>query len=171
MESLFLFEESINMSKRVKCSIFSLLLIVGLTLVLYQPFISYFVAPKAMKGVQSIYDDLSYLQLESNLEQLKEREQDLFDFSDVKSIDASETLPSNLILDKKYVYVYQAVYKEVIMPDRTEVVEDKEGKNELSLLSCYSSDGSDRIVVQRDLIEKVLIDELNEEVKRELLNM
>ena len=103
MESLFLVEGSFNMSNRVKYSIFSLLLIVGLTLVLYQPFISYFVAPKAMKNAQSIYDDLSYLQLESNLEQLKETEHDLFDFSDVKSIDASETLPSNLNLNKKQV--------------------------------------------------------------------
>lgn len=91
------------MSKRVKYSIFSLLLIVGLTLVLYQPFISYFVAPKAMKSVQSIYDELSHHQLEINLERLKESRQDLFDFNDVKSIDASETLPSNLILDKKHV--------------------------------------------------------------------
>ena len=73
--------------------------------------------------------------------------------------------------DKKHVYVYRAVYKEGIMPDRTEVIEDKEGKNELSLLSCYSSDGSDRIVVQGDLIEKVLLEEVDEVLKQELLNM
>lgn len=56
------------------------------------------------------------------------------------------------ITDKQNIYEYNTSSIEVVMPERVDVIEDVEGKNELTLVSCYSDDGHDRIIVKGDLI-------------------
>lgn len=75
------------------------------------------------------------------------------------------------LTDKRNVYVYRMVEKEVIEPERVDVIEDREGIDELTLVSCYSPDGSDRIFVKGDLYKIVSIHDIDDELKRKLLNM
>lgn len=55
------------------------------------------------------------------------------------------------ITDKNKVYEYKMIQSEVVEPSRVDVMDDVEGEELVSLISCYSDDGSDRIVVQGEL--------------------
>ncbi|MFC4600270.1 class A sortase [Cohnella hongkongensis] len=57
------------------------------------------------------------------------------------------------ITDKNKVYKYTMVQREVVMPERVDVIEDVENKTLLTLVSCYSWDGSDRLIVTGELTE------------------
>lgn len=72
--------------------------------------------------------------------------------------------------DKENVYTYKMDFKEVIEPEKVEVIENQ-GRDELSLVSCYAADGSDRIIVKGELVEVLPIDEVDGHLKRTLLNM
>lgn len=56
------------------------------------------------------------------------------------------------ITDKDKVYVYETDFIEVVLPDRTDLIKDGESP-QLTLVSCYSNDGHDRIIVQGKLID------------------
>lgn len=59
------------------------------------------------------------------------------------------------ITDKDNIYVYETDSIEVVMPDRTDVILDEEGRTELTLVSCYSDDGHDRIIVKGELVDTI----------------
>lgn len=59
------------------------------------------------------------------------------------------------ITDKSKVYVYEKVKDEVVMPERVDVIEDVEGEELLTLVSCYSADGTDRIIVTGKLVSVI----------------
>lgn len=75
------------------------------------------------------------------------------------------------LTDKQNVYVYRMVEKEVIEPERVDVIENRDGIDELTLVSCYASDGSDRIFVKGILDKVVSIHDVSEDVRTNLLNM
>lgn len=55
------------------------------------------------------------------------------------------------VTDQDKVYKYKTVSSEVVDPSKIEVIDDVEDKELVTLISCYSSDGSDRIIVQGEL--------------------
>lgn len=57
------------------------------------------------------------------------------------------------ITDKDKVYTYKVVEKEIVQPERVEVLDDVEGKKLITLVSCHAKDGSDRIIVTGELHE------------------
>lgn len=57
------------------------------------------------------------------------------------------------ISDKDKVYKYVMVQREVVMPERIDVIDDVENKTLTTLISCYSWDGSDRLIVTGELEE------------------
>lgn len=69
-------------------------------------------------------------------------------FAPIRRIEKNDPI---YITDKDKVYEYKMVQSEVVEPSRVDVMEDVEGKELVSLISCYSDDGSDRIVVQGEL--------------------
>ncbi len=68
------------------------------------------------------------------------------------------------ITDKEYIYEYEMIHSEVVMPERVDVINDREGQTLLTLVSCYSADGSDRIIVTGSFVQKVPLEEAEEEV-------
>ncbi|WP_411953817.1 class A sortase [Alkalibacillus sp. S2W] len=69
-------------------------------------------------------------------------------FAPIRHIEKGDDI---ILSDGKHQYVYEMVDSEVVEPHRTEVIEDVEGKETLTLVSCYSDDGSDRIIVHGEL--------------------
>lgn len=57
------------------------------------------------------------------------------------------------VTDKDKVYTYKVTGKEVVMPERVDVLDDVPGKEMITLVSCFSKDGSDRIIVTGELFE------------------
>lgn len=57
------------------------------------------------------------------------------------------------ITDKEKVYTYKMVRSEVVQPNRIDVIDDVPGKRLLTLVSCFSADGSDRIIVTGELVD------------------
>jgi|LGVE01.1.fsa_nt_gb sortase A len=71
------------------------------------------------------------------------------------------------ITDKNIIYVYEMIGAEVVEPERLDVVDDQPGEKIITLVSCYSSDGSDRIIVTGKLVSEFKYDTVNlEEIKR-----
>ena len=68
------------------------------------------------------------------------------------------------ITDKDKVYEYVTSSIEVVMPDRVDVIDDVEGKKEITLVSCYSDDGHDRIIVKGELSNVIPYTEANQEL-------
>lgn len=73
-------------------------------------------------------------------------------FAPIRNINNGEHL---ILTNKEKAYIYEMVLSEVVMPDRIEVINDVEDKKLITLVSCYSKDGSDRIIVQGELVEVV----------------
>ena len=71
--------------------------------------------------------------------------------------------------DKKKVYTYKAHSKEVVSPKRVDLLEDDKEKAELTLMSCYASDGSNRIYVKGELIRVDDIEDVPKEIHDRLL--
>lgn len=207
-----------------------LLIIIGCTIILYQPVVNYFIAPKQLEkayqtrldaeGIRRNVQELST----QNLEKINQN----FDFSEVENLDVLDVKPSiraenviggiyipsaginlpilygatndnlrvasatlkpdqrmgegnyaiaghnsrtpgvlfaplrkvNLgdelyISDKEKVYKYTMIHREVVMPERVDVIDDVQDKSLLTLVSCYSRDGSDRLIVTGELTEVV----------------
>lgn len=57
------------------------------------------------------------------------------------------------VTDKNKVYNYKVTNKEVVMPERVDVLDDVPGKKLVTLVSCYAKDGSDRIIITGELKE------------------
>lgn len=57
------------------------------------------------------------------------------------------------LTDKKKVYAYKVIKKEIVDPHRIDVLDDIKGKNTITLVSCYEKDGSNRIIVTGELYE------------------
>ena len=57
------------------------------------------------------------------------------------------------VTDKDKVYTYKVTGKEVVMPERVDVLDEVPGKEMITLVSCFSKDGSDRIIVTGELFE------------------
>lgn len=55
------------------------------------------------------------------------------------------------VTDKNKVYTYKVTNKKVVMPDKIEVLDDVPGKELVTLVSCFSDDGSDRVIVTGEL--------------------
>lgn len=55
------------------------------------------------------------------------------------------------ITDKDKVYGYKTIRSEVVLPHRVDVIDDVPGEELLTLVSCYSDDGHDRIVITGEL--------------------
>lgn len=55
------------------------------------------------------------------------------------------------ITDKKKVYHYKMIKREIVEPERVDVIEDVKGKKLITLVSCYAEDGSNRIIVTGEL--------------------
>ncbi|MFS0815399.1 class A sortase [Lysinibacillus sp. 1P01SD] len=55
------------------------------------------------------------------------------------------------ITDKDKLYKYSVVARKVVQPTEVSVIEDIEGLQIITLVSCYSLDGKDRIIVQGEL--------------------
>jgi sortase A len=208
----------------------SVLLIAGLTLILYQPVVNYVISPKQLEKVYETGLDAEGIK--QNIDSLAKQSQDQIDrsfqFAQVENLDVLEVRPSiqtanviggiyipsaginlpilygatndNLrvasatlnpdqimgtgnyaiaghnsrnpnvlfaslrkvqvgealyISDKDKVYKYTAVDAQVVMPERVDVLDDVEDKALLTLISCYSRDGSDRLVVTGELTEVI----------------
>ena len=82
-------------------------------------------------------------------------------FAPIRNIEPGDTM---YITDKEYIYTYEMTSNEVVMPERLDVIDDIPGKRTMTLVSCYSSDGSDRIIVYGDYVEKVPFKEADKEV-------
>ncbi|AOM81736.1 class A sortase [Salisediminibacterium beveridgei] len=89
-------------------------------------------------------------------------------FTPIRHIEAGELM---YVTDKEQVYVYEASYREVIEPTRIEVIHDQADRRMLTLISCHASDGSDRIVVQGDLVDVVSLENMDSEMKERLLQL
>ncbi|WP_067841428.1 class A sortase [Amphibacillus sediminis] len=64
------------------------------------------------------------------------------------------------LTDKQHMYTYQVDTIEIVSPDRIDVIFDQEEQEaRITLVSCYSHDGSDRIVVQGKLVSQTPYDE------------
>ncbi|ADH98406.1 class A sortase [Salisediminibacterium selenitireducens] len=59
------------------------------------------------------------------------------------------------VTDKDMIYVYRMISREIVDPDRIDVIEDVDGVVMVTLVSCYSADGSDRIIIQGELAETI----------------
>lgn len=55
------------------------------------------------------------------------------------------------ITDKDKLYKYSVVARKVVQPTEVSVIDDIEGLQLITLVSCYSLDGKDRIIVQGEL--------------------
>ncbi|SES08341.1 class A sortase [Salipaludibacillus aurantiacus] len=71
-------------------------------------------------------------------------------FAPIRNIEEGEEI---IVTDKNNVYIYEKVSSEVVMPDRTDVINDVEGEELVTLVSCYSDDGSDRIIITGELVD------------------
>ncbi|MFI8706080.1 class A sortase [Bacillus sp. NPDC077411] len=72
------------------------------------------------------------------------------------------------LTDKEYVYTYKTTSKDVISPKETHVMNDKNGLNEVTLISCYDSKGETRLVVKGRLESKKKLEEVDGKVKSQL---
>lgn len=59
-----------------------------------------------------------------------------------------------LLHTNEFTYVYQVASSEVINPSQVEILEDQEGVDEITLITCTVG-GNERIAVKGDFIEKI----------------
>lgn len=71
-------------------------------------------------------------------------------FQPIRNVEEGEKI---FVTDKKKVYAYKVTKKEIVDPHRIDVLDDIEGKNTITLVSCYEKDGSNRIIVSGELYE------------------
>lgn len=57
------------------------------------------------------------------------------------------------LTDKEKVYTYEIVEVKIVTPDRVDVIEDREGIGELTLVTCEDSNATERIIVKGNLKE------------------
>lgn len=240
------------MSGKMKI-IVSMILIMGIGLIAYQPVMNYVLIPSALDDQYRGFDELTREEITVNAERFTSTDSDqdefidieMFDFSAVESVETEDLQDAKLdrdavvgsiviptvdvalpilygathdnmmvgagtmkpeqsmgegnyalsshavqnpallftpirhieegdrmyMTDKEHVYVYETSYREVIEPTRTEVINDQADRRMLTLISCHASDGSDRIVVQGDLMDVVPLEDVDTELKDRLLQL
>lgn len=84
-------------------------------------------------------------------------------FAPIRRIEQGDKM---YITDKDKVYVYEKVRDEVVKPNRIDVIDDVEGETLLTLVSCFSADGSDRIIVTGELVEVLDIGDAPKDVQK-----
>lgn len=87
-------------------------------------------------------------------------------FAPIRNINNGDIM---YMTDYENVYLYKMKLKEVIEPTRIDVIEDVENKSLLTLVSCYSPDGHDRIFVTGELFEIKKFDDMSLEWREKLL--
>lgn len=73
-------------------------------------------------------------------------------FGSLKYVEVGDEL---YITNKDKVYKYTMVHREIVMPERVDVIDDVEDQTLLTLVTCYSADASDRLIVTGELTEVV----------------
>lgn len=59
------------------------------------------------------------------------------------------------VTDKENIYTYEITSVEVVLPDRVDVIDDVEGKTEITLVTCEDSEATKRIIVKGELKETI----------------
>lgn len=72
-------------------------------------------------------------------------------FAPLVNVELGDTI---LLTDLEYIYEYKTTYKEYVEPTRVEVIDDKEGKELVTLVTCDVT-GANRLIVQGELVRKV----------------
>lgn len=70
------------------------------------------------------------------------------------------------ITNKKKVYIYEQYDSVVVSPYETSYLDESEGHAIISLVSCYASDGSNRIIVRGKLVDVVDFEQSDETVQQ-----
>lgn len=73
------------------------------------------------------------------------------------------------LTDKEHVYEYEYTSRQVVEPTRTDVMYDDNSmskQEQVSLISCFADDGSDRIVVVGDLLNTYDYDDADKAIKQ-----
>ena len=71
-------------------------------------------------------------------------------FQPIRNVEIGEEIH---VTNKDKIYTYKVTDKEVVEPSRVDVLGDVEGKQLITLVSCYADDGSNRIIVTGELYE------------------
>lgn len=69
------------------------------------------------------------------------------------------------LTDKEKIYVYSITSVETVQPDRLDVIEDKEGVKEITLVTCEDLDATKRIIVKGVFEEAVAYDQAPESMR------
>lgn len=72
-------------------------------------------------------------------------------FAPLVNVELGQTI---LLTDLEYIYEYKVTYKEYVEPTRVEVIDDVEGKQLVTLVTCDVS-GANRLIVQGELVREV----------------
>ncbi|WZY01427.1 class A sortase [Bacillus sp. FSL W7-1360] len=72
-------------------------------------------------------------------------------FAPLRNMEEGDTI---YIRDDRYTYEYEMISKEIVDPTRVDVIEDRGDTPIITLVSCYSEDGSDRIIITGELVNK-----------------
>lgn len=70
------------------------------------------------------------------------------------------------ITNKQKVYVYEQYDSVVVQPTETSYLADTKGQSIVSLISCYASDGSNRIVVRGKLVDVLDFKEADKSIQK-----
>lgn len=70
------------------------------------------------------------------------------------------------VTDKENIHIYEISSYEVVTPDRIDVIEDVEGVNEITLVTCEDSEATKRIIVKGVLKESIPYKEATKEMKK-----
>lgn len=89
-------------------------------------------------------------------------------FAPIRRINKGDSI---YVTDKEHVYEYKMVGSKVVQPTEIEVMDDVEGEKLVTLISCYSRDGSDRIVVKGELVSKKPFEKVDRSVQQGFHNI
>ena len=82
-------------------------------------------------------------------------------FSDVHLLQENQPI---FLLDNEHVYVYNiTTANRLIYPHQVYVIDDTPGLSQLTLITC-NEDGSMRVMVQADFVERLALNEISEEL-------
>ncbi|PHE64316.1 hypothetical protein COF68_05595 [Bacillus toyonensis] len=74
------------------------------------------------------------------------------------------------LTDKEFVYTYKTTSTGVVKPEETYVMDDSNNIKEVTLISCYDDAGTTRFIVKGVLEDKKPMAEVEESIKKELIN-
>lgn len=80
-------------------------------------------------------------------------------------LDRSQAGMKIYVTDKTTIYTYVITSVETVTPDRVDVVEDVEGVNEITLVTCGDAAATNRVIVKGNLETAIPYDEASKEIK------